>query len=196
MKTLDNTNMTAIHTIHWSHVPNELALPSTPYREFRFTAIWPAPVDHDACFTHAGFSDFKDSDENWDLEFERIVVRLLSRLSKYGEPVVIQKVEFWRPFLDRLLRKETVASLFDQILAPSRDDQFPDCVVGFGDPPKIILRTGMGHSIFWLTYSREASMDLDELIRFLAEGRGISRTELEWKHLLPFFKKENGSIER
>ena len=169
----------AIHTIHWGEVAAGLhAFWEGPDTEV--TAIWPGPVDHDECFRSAGFTDFEDSDDAWDSEFERLAHRLVTWLKRFGEPATAQREGVRQAVIHYLSGKPGDSALVRRILAPAYDDREFEVIVNFGSPVAVRLCTGGGHEIFWLATRKQEAMDREDLLEFLAEGRDVSRTSLKW----------------
>ena len=160
--------------VHWGRVG-----------EAPLIALWPAPVNPDACFEAAGIADFGDADDEWDRAADALLARLLGELGAYGTPSLrttpIVPPRSWR---DRLLgRKEGTPGLEEQLRAPMRWDSLPDAVVDFG--PAVSLRTGSGHVLFWITLPRaEADAFEGAALRRIAGAHPLIRTELAWEHLL------------
>jgi hypothetical protein len=51
-------------------------------------ALWPTPVDGDACFEAAGFVEFADSNEFWDEEFEELLNRVIAFCARLSGPTI------------------------------------------------------------------------------------------------------------
>ena len=173
----------AIHTIHWGVVPTGK---DTPWAgpDTQVTAIWPGPMDHDECLSSAGFSDFKDSDDAWDSEFERLGHRLVTWLKRFGEPVIPRPEGVRQAEVHVLSGKPGDSELIRRILAPAYDDRERDAIVTFGSPPAAVIRTGGSHEIFWLAVRKGETMDREDLLEFMSEGRAVSRTILKWELLI------------
>lgn len=164
---------TRIQRVHWGMAKPNLA------------AVWPAPIDHDACFGAAGFSAFADTGDSWDADFRLMAARLVSRLSTLGIPNIADPIEARKAGFLGLVRRAPVLPLVEQLILSTRDDQFPPLVVRFGEPAAAELRTSDGHPIFWLTLS---SARLPEILVDVAEGRPVIETQLVWERLIPLFK--------
>lgn len=176
-----------IRRLHWSSVPDHLV------REWSFAggssfAVWPAPVDHDACFENAGFRDFADTDEAWDKEFAGLLDKLLVVLNQAGRPIIRQsqqaeKAETLVGRVARIARRKAKAtpSLSECVLLPARDDQFTACILDFGDPAEVRLRTSGGHPILWLCLTRQ--QNIDRILRELKADTPVQETVLDWAHL-------------
>ncbi len=164
-------------TVHWAPV-------SRGGDGEELFALWPAPMNDDACFRSAGFTDFGDADESWDANANRVLDRLLSMLSCYGQPALMSKpVERAQSWLQRLLRKAEVYELREQIELPIQWDELPDCVVAFGHSG-ITLRTGKGHPIFWIAVPAECEMKFSDVAHQVAGSHPLVRTDLRWDRLL------------
>ena len=140
----------------------------------RLYAIWPSPVDHDQCFEAAGFTEFGDSDDSWDRDFSALVAGLIESLAHFGSTVLHEgdyPVE----------RGRQRVSCLDALIAAATDDNFPPCVVAFGDPPSASVRTSNGHAILWTWISKD--IDFDTFIGGLAAGREIVNRTMRWETL-------------
>lgn len=160
----------AIETIHWDELPATLAarwIAGTG----RLFALWPAPLDHDACLRDAGFSEFADTDDRWHRELTEMVGSLLASLGSRG---AAQKRSGEYPV--------QANRLDEAVLAAALDDNFEPCVLEFGSPPVSALRTSDGHAIFWI-WLAGAAPGFDQLLRAAARGRPVCRTSLDWTKL-------------
>ena len=79
-------------TLHWCLV-SHIALPDGSYAPEGccLVALWPSPVNPDACFEEAGFRDFGDNDLVWDENAGILLQRLLSVLSHWGEARLLSR---------------------------------------------------------------------------------------------------------
>jgi hypothetical protein len=149
-------------------------------------AVWPAPVNADACFEAAGFTDFADGGDEWDDEAEAFVERLVRELSAFGPPSLraapMRPERTWR---ERVLRRSAATpSLEAQIVAPMRWDSLPDAVVEFG--ASVSLRAGSGHFLVRITLPPgEVEAFADVALARAAAGHPLLRRDLAWEHLLP-----------
>ncbi len=173
----------AIRALHWSAIP-ETETPVWLERGYRLYAIWPAPVNYDACFEGAGFHDFADNDDTWYTEFAAILQHAIDQLGSLGQPTIRQRIEFRRPLLARLFKPAEEPSLLDQLIAPTFDDDFPACIIDFGTPPTATLRTGEGHEMMWLMIGAYEHVDVAALAAHAAEGRPVYQTNLAWTYLV------------
>ncbi|HSB71804.1 MAG TPA: hypothetical protein VLT62_20940 [Candidatus Methylomirabilis sp.] len=147
---------------HWS-------LPSG-----RLYAIWPSPVDQDLCFDAAGFADFGDSDAVWHRDFADLVARVLESLAQLGT-AILREGEY------PVDRGCTRVSCRDALIAAATDDNFPPCVVGFGDPLKASVRTSDGHALLWTWLSEGVSMDA--VVTRLASDHETKHMTMQWEKL-------------
>src|SRR5690606_6200572 len=69
--------------IHWSLVPPDDAATLAP-PGCLLLALWPAPVNHDACFEAAGFTFFADNGVAWNKAAEDLLRRVIEHLSDLG----------------------------------------------------------------------------------------------------------------
>jgi hypothetical protein len=171
--------------IHWSTVDPSLT-PSLAPGDVRLVAVWPAPVNDDACFRQAGFTDFADADEAWDREADAFLQRAVDELSRYGPPRIREAAQPRRSWRQRLFGvRAPVPDLLETIRAPTDWDHLPDAVIDFG-AAGATLRTGGGHLLLWITLP-DAEMDAfvaDSMPR-IAAPHPLIRTDLAWEHLLP-----------
>src|SRR4029453_13083633 len=76
-----------IREIHWCEIPATIA-PQWANPADTLLALWPSPVDDDCCFAGARFSEFDDSDEQWDAEWKAMVERMLEALNDFGPAII------------------------------------------------------------------------------------------------------------
>ncbi|HSU54915.1 MAG TPA: hypothetical protein VLT36_12730 [Candidatus Dormibacteraeota bacterium] len=165
-------------TVHWSPVPDAASDTHTLY------AVWPSPVTEDVCFREAGFTDFGDGDEHWEGDAAGVLSRLLDELGGFGIPqLASEAVEKHRSLFQRLLGRAEPLSLREQIQARAVYDEFPDCVIAFGDSG-VTLRTGNGHHIFWISLRGPDAPRFAEALPRIAGEHPLVRTDLRWEHLL------------
>jgi hypothetical protein len=139
-------------------------------------ALWPSPIDHDECFAAAGFTEFEDSDNEWDREFEQFVIRVYFELAKLGEPRLAGgEFPTWRSRFKK--------SYCEALLAATRDDAFPPCRVVFGEPIAGSLRTDSGHQVVWL-WLADDTLGIDSVLSAAADGREIRQQQLDWSKLV------------
>lgn len=165
-------------SIHWSPVPH-------PAADSRLFALWPAPVNDDACFRAAGFTEFGDADDAWDREAELLLGRVIDELRTRGEPCLrSEPLVKPLPWYRRLLSRPPPLPLREQIEWPMHWDNLPDCIVDFG-ASGARLRTGQGHEIYWITLPAADAPSFEPAARRLAAGHPLVRTDLRWSCLLP-----------
>ena len=149
-------------------------------------AIWPEPVDHDECFTRAGFRGFADSDETWNSQFQVLLDRVVQWLSSYGSPVVSGGEVAPPGPVHRLLgKKAPVLRPSERLALVAHDDQFGPCSVRFGAPARAVACTTDGHPIVWVwlrdTDGERESAQLDAL----SKDKPLVETRLDWDPLGP-----------
>ena len=168
--------------IHWSLVPaGEAASLASP--GCRLLAVWPAPVNHDACFTAAGFTLFGDNDEEWDRSAERLLWRVIEDLSRSGAVrLVSAPLKRNPPWYLRLFQAGRELPLLQQALLPMQWDSLPPFHVRFGDDG-VALRTGSGHFLLWI--SLPDNEPISEFMERIAEPWAVVETRLRWGALLP-----------
>jgi hypothetical protein len=167
------TIMPTLRKIHWSSIESAPIDGLPP----PFFCIWPEPIDADACFQSAGFSAFADSDELWDAEFNRLVNDLFLYLREFGSPQIVHgELPVERHFLH-----QRIGSIQDALVCAATDDQFPPCVIGFGNPTRAAIAATDGHPIFWL-----GGLDSPKsLLAAVARGRECTQTTLTWSAIWP-----------
>lgn len=175
--------MARIERIHWGTVGSRL------WREQpgSLFALWPEPIDYDACFKQAGFECFLDSDEAWDKDFDSILNRVLAALSTHGVVTVVGDPPLWHQALvDRLLRRPgPELSLPEQLALVATDDQFAPCHVEFGSPPCAAIFVADGHPIVWIWLHETVVPTWAKTLVAISSGRDVVETTLQWEHLLP-----------
>ena len=168
-------------TIHWDVVTTATARERTGDARV-LLAIWPAPVNHDAGFAAAGFTDFGVGDAGWERNVSMSVGRLLTALQAHGPArlVSVPQKRSWPMFL-RLFISEQELPLSEQVKAPMFSDAMPGCEVQFGSAG-VSLRTGAGHALWWVELP--AGADAGEFVSEIAAGLPVVRTSLAWEHLV------------
>lgn len=169
--------------IHWSAVfPGDVkGLASSDHQLF---AVWPAPVNHDACFKEAGFTLFGDNDEDWDVAAEELLRRAIDDLSRFGpvrylsEPLRDSPPWYLRPF-----RSSVELPLQQQALLPMHWDSLPLFHIQFGSSGAA-LWTGSGHFLLWVRLPRGGGGGA-EFVNRIAGSWPVVETELRWNCLLP-----------
>jgi hypothetical protein len=152
----------------------------------RLFAVWPEPVDHDACFQAAGFGRFDDTGASWDSEFRRILDGALGTLASYGAPDLGgPEAAGSASLLDRLLRRTRPApSLRERVEIAATDDNLP-CWLEHGAPPRALLLVSDGHPILWIWLATEVADDWPRHLAALAAPTETVETTLTWEHLVP-----------
>ncbi len=148
-------------------------------------ALWPAPVNLDACFEAAGETDFGDADLAWDEAAEELTRRLVAELSRYGAPRLLSEPVLNRgPWFLRPFRKPPAVDLVEQLQLAAHWDSLPPCRVAFGGSG-VAVETGAGHQIYWLSLPADAADDLESLAARIAGDAPLARKDLAWEHLRP-----------
>ena len=160
-----------VEKINWGQVGP--ARPAWADASGQLWAIWPSPVDHDACFAAAGFNEMADTDAAWDDDFSELLERLLTALKTFGEP---RLVEGEYPCQGRRVS----TSLREALFAAATNDHFPPCIVSFGEPAQASVRTSDGHPILWLWTSE--ALGIDRLLT-AAAGLPVREAALQWDAL-------------
>jgi hypothetical protein len=130
-------------------------------------------MDYDLCFESAGFSDFGDSDPAWNVDFSDLVQRLVDALEEAGT-AMLGEGEF------PVAAGRTRRAVPDALIAAATDDNFPPCVVNFGEPATASLRTGDGHAILWTWM---ADGEIGRVLDAVARGRDVKQLTMKWDKL-------------
>ena len=167
-----------IERIHWSLIPEGIAPPGIVGP---CAAILPGPANHDACLSAHGFTDFADSDETWDQQFDELVSRLFTAFRRAGDPSLVAgelpvRRTGW-------LRRQEVGTLEEALVCASRDDNFRPCTVGFGSPVQAQLTASDGHPIVFVQPGAQVRVEV--VVVFAAGGLPLVRTDLDWERLAP-----------
>ena len=174
--------MVGIDFIHWG----DLGVRNRHGEPGRLLALWPAPLDHDACFEQAGFDSFADTDAAWDADFAILIEDMLAILGTYGSPVVTGEPIARRPFIGRLVRKRAAKfPLSEQLSLVAHDDQFAPCHMEFGTPVQAAVHVSDGHPILWLWLNQGVASGWPGHLNSVARGRKLIETALRWSFLLP-----------
>ena len=145
-------------------------------------AIWPGPVDADACFASVGFTDFDDSDDAWDVDLERLVRELYERFLRLGPA---SRVLGELPVQPRgLFRKRKIGTLSDMLMCGLEDDNFGVCTVGFGEPASAWLTTSGGHPIVWVQPGA-SHVSIETIVAETFPELPHVRMDLDWNVLAP-----------
>lgn len=171
--------------IHWSPVARQeapgLALPNS-----QLLAVWPAPVNHDVCFEHAGFTLFADNDAAWDQDAETLLARVIEYLSPFGQAVLVSK-----PLLDdvpwyrRPFQTPRILSVHQQALLPMQCDCLPAFYALFGNR-RAALRTSDEHFLMWINLPLSGP-DTTQLIKSISGTWPVHQPQLRWHALIPSF---------
>jgi len=172
-----------VFQIHWSLVPPgdaaELAPPGC-----RLLAIWPVPVNHDACFEAAGFTLFGVNDDDWDRAAEDLLRQVIEQLSRFGSSkLVCEPLKDHVPWYLRPFRTGEELPFLQQALLPMLDDSLPGFHALFGGKGAA-LRTGDGHFLLWVTLP-DTGGDPVAFVEHVAGPYEIIETPLRWINLLP-----------
>lgn len=144
-------------------------------------ALWPEPVDHDLCFEKAGFTQFADSDESWDADFESLAERLLHALRNNGTMRLVSGER--AVSRTGLFRRPEVGSLLQTLIFAAQDDQFPICILEFGQPASARISVGHGHPIFWVELLDTTVFPA--VLNDAANKLPVAESMLQWEMLLP-----------
>lgn len=190
MRSLAREDQLRFHSIHWDRTHDSDWAPA-PGASF---AIWPGPIDGDACFEESGFTDFEDSDDAWDADITALNTALVGALASIcGESrLVTAAVPLTRPNLKdwwRSLVRGTAPpqpTHEERLEAATRHDGFPPCILEFGEPPTAAVRTSDGHPLWhvWLGLGSESESLISRVLVVLAQGTPIVQTTLSWAILV------------
>jgi hypothetical protein len=170
-------------TVHWSPVSG-LAAQRIAADGVAVFALWPSPMNDDACFRAAGFTDFGDADDQWDANAEALLSEMLSELSEFGSPRLLSEpLEKECPWYLRPFTKREPFDLTQQIQLPMQWDNLPDCLVSFGESG-VSLRSGRGHIIYWIALPQSEASCFPGLVKRIATSHPLVCTELLWDCLI------------
>jgi len=168
--------------VHWSPIPGTLAA-GRGWPEGTVIALWPSPVNADACFEEAGFSEFAERGAAWHADFEELVGLVIEHLESLGAPRVAR-----RPYPED---PEPVGDLAHLIIESATASYAEDFVamLEFGLPKAAALQTGSGHDVLWI-WSRDPH--LQSLLEAVARSWPLERRELDWQVLLEQYGRTAG----
>jgi hypothetical protein len=192
----DDTRVGRIRQVHWDIVPRDVVVPRMDACPV-VLAIWPAPVNADACFADAGFHDFADTDDEWGADWRGIVSRALARLEQNGSPSVRIEAGICRGgFLShvswifswllpqRLFLKPVHLPIAEQIFVVTTDDQFGEVFIEYGMPPMVRLLASGGHEVLWIGWTTPEYVPR-RFVEEIAAELPVVRTALHWCALVP-----------
>jgi hypothetical protein len=183
--------MSAGCTLHWSPVGAPAGCAGPPVG-CQLLALWPAPVNPDACFEEAGFTDFGDNDDAWDAASSALIDRLLAALAAHDAPRLLspplRQGRNWHRRLLAALRlgagADAALPLKTQIEMPMQWDSLPRCQIAFGDRG-VALHAGDGHVLFWVVLPGSDVRDAAAFVCLAAGALPVVQTALHWECLLP-----------
>ena len=174
--------------VHWGRVADAQqppwALRFGP--ELALFALWPAPVNADACFAEAGFTDFDDASAPWEHEATSLWQRLLQAMQAHGAPRLLSSaLAPQQPWHQRLLGRTAAPPhpLLEQLELPMQWDSLPACEVVFGEHAAG-LRSGHGHVLCWVLWPAALAANFEAVVHQIACGHPVQHTPLKWKTLL------------
>lgn len=173
----------AAFTLHWSRVPNP---PADALPGVQVHALWPSPVNPDACFTEAGFTDFEDADPSWDEQADALVQRVLDALIAHFGPAALQRAPIMRfqPWYRALFSRPQALPLWEQLSRPMHDDRHDPAEIRFGSS-RARIRGSEGHQLIWIDWPSPAPVGFEAFVRSVAADAPLLQTELNWTVLWP-----------
>jgi len=168
--------------VHWSSISPTLAV-GRGWPEGTVVAVWPSPVNADACFEEAGFTEFADRGNAWHADFEQLVDLVLEHLETLGPPRVAR-----RPYPEDPEPVGDIAHLIIESATASYAEDFV-ALLEFGVGKVAALQTGSGHDVLWIWY-RDSK--LQSLLDALARSWPVERRELDWDVLLEQYGRTVG----
>lgn len=146
-------------------------------------ALWPAPVNEDACFAEAGVTHFKYEDKNWsephwDKQADILQQRLIELLSSLGAPALLSEPLLGKRTLLTLMQPRNPLPLIEQLRLPMLDDNLPEVIIRFGDA--LELRAGSGHELYWIAILPNCPLSFDKLLMQIANSWPIYQVQLDW----------------
>ncbi|NDY92501.1 hypothetical protein [Ideonella livida] len=189
--------------LHWGEVP-AAQWPGPLVPGATGLALWPAPVNPDACFEAAGFTDFGAADPAWESEAEAWLDRLLALLAQDGPPALqgpaplMQPAErswwrqAWRALATGWLRRApesvlvadpvSVLPLSTQLWECLHWDGLPPCEVAFGRAGTR-LQARDGHLLAWVALAPDSTWTPEALVQAAAGEAPLHQTPLQWTAL-------------
>ncbi len=118
-------------TLHWSPL-DPAQSGGTLGAGLQLLAIWPSPVNPDACFEAAGWTEFGDQDAAWEANAAAFQTRLLTALeTQFGAPQLLSEpLRAPRKWWSR--QPAAPLALAEQVSLPMDWDHLPDCLLAFG----------------------------------------------------------------
>lgn len=173
--------MPGIARLHW----DALGRRSFEVATGALFALWPEPVNADACFARAGFECFADPDDSWDDDLERLVRGIGAALGRYGEAVATGVELVTAP--RRLWRAGGAARLspWQRLAIAATDGPCGPCRVDLGAPAVAATFASDGHPIFWIWLNDRVADDWQRCLQAVASERAAIATRLRWVDLLP-----------
>jgi hypothetical protein len=168
-------------------------------RPGRLFALLPEPVDGNECLAAAGFTAFADSDDEWDREFDRLVVGLVRALERrFGEPSVVAppRRQSWMTRLARLGSRPKDTTNPDKLTPEAaltsavRDDSYLEfAAVELGRsaaPPGLAMAfTSGGHPIVWVWLDDSVAAQWSDLVGTVVGDLPRSDLDIAWESLIP-----------
>jgi hypothetical protein len=153
---------------------------------WQVTALWPAPVNDDACFAAAGFHEMQSDCEDfmeryWDNQADLLHSLIVRFLTDIGEPA-LQSVPLLsnQPWF-HFWQKPIWLPLSEQLEQPMLNDSLPDCDLRFGS--LVGVRSGNGHRLYWLGFAPQSLVQLANLLEQLGARWNIRNIALDWHKL-------------
>ncbi len=174
--------------VHWARVA-DAQRPPWVLRigpDLALFALWPSPVNADACFEDAGFTNFADADAPWEHEATALWQRLLQALQAHGPAHLLSTpLAPKQPWHQRLLGRSTAPAhgLLDQLELPMQWDSLPACEVAFGERTAG-LRSSGGHVLCWVLWPMAQAAGFEAVVHQIAGRHPVQHTPLAWKTLL------------
>ena len=169
-------------SINWGTVAENGEFPAG----WQTFALWPAPVNEDACFAAAGFTHFQYEDENWseahwDAQAEILQRRLLAALSTLGSPALLSEPLREKSSILRFWQPGKPLPLIAQLRWPILHDSLPEVVLRFGNA--VELRAGSGHELYWIALSPDSPLSFETLLTKIAHVWPVKQVQLDWSKL-------------
>lgn len=167
-------------TFYWSILdPSDLTYPVAT--GLQPLAIWPSPVNPDACFAAAGWTEFGDQNAAWETDAAVFQTRLLTALeAQFGTPQLLSEpLRVPRKWWSR--QPAAPLALAEQVSLPMAWDHLPDCLLTFGTSGAS-LRTGNGHHLYWLTLPQ--TVEPAAWLLAVVGDLPLRRGKLRWAGLL------------
>lgn len=175
----------SISALYWAVIPAS-EHPGWVEAANHLWALWPSPMNADACFEAAGFREFAGPLDGWDRDWAEVIERAITVLeTAFGAAHMRETIsgDDTRSMLERITgQPRPLLSIAEQVQLATEDDNVPAAVVEFGQDNTAMLRAGDSHEILWLSVP---STTPPHLLHRIAGEMPLKPRELRWSAILP-----------